>query len=132
MNNLIVSARWDLIELLNGQTIRLDLEDDHEFTLAASTLVARERLQEEMFNCVLLDSSSPGVDALALMDELISNERPEWILLLTTAANESYLEAGKRERDEMIRYDATIAEIFAMVADFPDNGYSGTLITPQT
>lgn len=124
MNNLIVSARWDLIELLNGQVIRLDLEDDHEFTLAANTLVAEERLTEEFFNSIVLDSSSPGVDAFRLLDQLIEKERPEWVLLLTTPENEADVQARIREQDEVILYSSTIAEIFAVINDFPDNGYS--------
>jgi len=124
MNNLIVSARWDLIELLNGQVIRLDLEDDHEFTLAANTLIAEERLTEEFFNSIVLDSSSPGVDAFRLLDQLIEKERPEWVLLLTTPENEAEVQARIREQDEVILYSSTIAEIFAVINDFPDNGYS--------
>ena len=124
MNNLIVSARWDLIELLNGQVIRLDLEDDHEFTLAANTLIAEERLTEEFFNSIVLDSSSPGVDTFRLLDQLIERERPEWVLLLTTPENEAEVQARIREQDEVILYSSTIAEIFAVINDFPDNGYS--------
>lgn len=124
MNNLIVSARWDLIELLNGQIIRLDLEDDHEFTLAATSMGALERLGEETFNSVLLDSSSPEVDVVTLLEYMIEAERPEWVLVLTTEENAQQVRALLREQDEAISYAASIADIFAMINDFPDNGYS--------
>lgn len=124
MNNLIVSSRWDLIELLNGQVIRLDREDDHEFTLAASSDMALERLAEEHFNTVVMDSSSPEVNIYLLMDELIRLKRPEWVLLLTTSETEADILAYKREQDEAMSVDGSIAEIFAMIDDFPDNGYS--------
>jgi|GEM_PF-4512314 len=124
MNNLIVSARWDLIELLNGQVIRLDLEDDHEFTLAATSMGALERLGEETFNSILLDSSSPEVDVVTLLEYMIEAERPEWVLVLTTEENEQQVASLLREQDEAISYASSIADIFAMINDFPDNGYS--------
>jgi len=124
MNNLIVSARWDLIELLNGQIIRLDLEDDHEFTLAATSMGALERLGEETFNSVLLDSSSPEVDVVTLLEYMIESERPEWVLVLTTEENAQQVSVLLREQDEVISYAASIADIFAVINDFPDNGYS--------
>lgn len=124
MNNLIVSARWDLIELLNGQIIRLDLEDDHEFTLAATSMGALERLGEETFNSILLDSSSPEVDVVTLLEYMIEAERPEWVLVLTTEENAQQVSVLLREQDEVISYAASIADIFAVINDFPDNGYS--------
>lgn len=124
MNNLIVSARWDLIELLNGQVIRLDLEDDHEFTLAANSKVALEYLAEEYFNAIVLDSSSADVNVFLLVDEMVRLKRPERLLLLTTPENQADVEAYMREQDEAMPADASIADIFGMINDFPDNGYS--------
>ena len=124
MNNLIVSDRWDLIELLNGQVIRLDLEDDHEFTLAPNSAAALERLSEEHFNSVVLDSSASDVNIFLMMDEMIRLKRPEWLLLLTTDQNDADVRAYMRPQDEVLSAESGIADIFALINDFPDNGYS--------
>lgn len=124
MNNLIVSDRWDLIELLNGQVIRLDLEDDHDFTLAPDSGSALERLAEENYNSVVLDSSASDVNIFLIIDELVRLKRPERLLLLTTPDNTADVKAYMRDQDEAMAAGSCIADIFAMINDFPDNGYS--------